>query len=122
MSNKFNKAQNYYIIEMTGLLTNEQILHAFDAAVSHINYQKGMARIWDFREADLSRITSDSIMSMAQYSLAFPEGINDVKVAFIVKREPDLKLTKKFKSFAKKTKTPIQIFFSIEEAENWVTG
>ena len=121
MSFDFKKTQNFCIIKMDGLITSEQIFHAFDAAVSHIDYQKGMARIWDFREADLSRITPDSIMSLAQYSLAFPKGINDVNVAFVVKRDLELELVTKSKSIASKTKTPIQIFKSIEEAEDWLS-
>jgi len=60
-------------------------------------------------------------MSMAQYSLAFPKGINDVKVAFVVKRDPELGFANMFKSFASKTKTPIEVFRSIEEAEEWLS-
>jgi hypothetical protein len=122
MSFDFNKEQNFCIIKMAGLLTSEQIFHAFDAAVSHIEYQKGMARIWDFRKADLSLVNTDSIMSMAQYSLAFPEGVNDVNVAFVVKRDLELELVNKFKSFASKAKTPIQIFKSIEDALTWAAA
>ena len=120
MAIEFHKEENYCIIKMSGLTTSEQMFHGFDAAVSHIDYQKEMARIWDIREADLSNVTDDSINSLAQYSLAFPKGVNDVKVAFVVKREMELEMVTKFKSDASKAKTPIQIFKSMDEAKKWI--
>jgi len=120
MKHEFHKEENYCIIKMSGLTTSEQIFHAFDAAVSHINYQKGMARIWDIREADLSKLTPDSINSLAQYTPSFQKGINDVKVSFVVKREMEFEVVTNIKSVASKTKTPIKIFHSMNEAKNWI--
>jgi hypothetical protein len=118
---KFNKEKNICTIKLDGLLTIEQIFHTFDAVVSHINYKSGMSRMWDFREADLSLITPENIIAMSQYSQKYPKGINDVKVAFVVKRDLELNLTNMFKSFASNSNTPIQNFKSIEEAEEWLS-
>ncbi len=70
-----------------GLFTNPSILSAFDLNVADNRYRDGMGRLWDFRDADLSSLKSETVVEMAQYSLNFPSGINDVKVAFLVSRD-----------------------------------
>jgi hypothetical protein len=77
-----------------------------------------MGRLWDFREADLSSLTTDTVKQMAQYSLKFPPGINDVKVAFVTIRPLEYGLSRMFE-MASCAKTPISVFELIEEAENW---
>jgi hypothetical protein len=47
-------------------------------------YRKGMGRLWDFMDIDIASLDSSVIPEMAQYSLSFPPGIRDVKVAFVV--------------------------------------
>lgn len=120
MDLKFDKDKNICVIKLTGLLSRDTILHAFDAAVSHVNYQPGMGRLWDFRKADLSLITAETISSMAKYSMNFPAGINDVKVAFAVTRDLEYGLTRMFESFSAQAKTKINVFKSLEEAEDWL--
>lgn len=121
MKLKYFKDKKYCIIKLKGLLTKEIILHAFDASVSHINYEMGMGRLWDFTEADLSKLDSNTIQSMAQHSQKFAPGINDVKVAFVVKRDLEYGLTKMFEAFSYKAKVNIQIFRSLQEAGEWIS-
>ena len=121
MELKVNSDKNYCTIKLTGLLTRDMILHAFDASVSHIHHISGMGRLWDFTEADLSLLNSNTIQAMAHYSLKFPKGINDVKVAFAVTRDLEYGLTKIFEAFSAKAKTNIEIFRSLEEAQEWVS-
>ena len=121
MELKYDNDKNICSIKLTGLLTRDIILHAFDASVSHVNHKSGMGRLWDFTEADLSLLTSDTIQAMAQYSRKFPKGINDVKVAIAVKRDLEYGLSKIFQAFSSQAKTNIEIFRSLEEAEEWVS-
>jgi hypothetical protein len=95
-------------------------LDAFDFVVADKKYKKGMGRLWDFREADLSSLTTDTVKQMAQYSLKFPPGINDVKVAFVTSRPLEYGLSRMFE-MASRAKTPISVFKLIEEAEKWMT-
>ena len=120
MELKYRAEKNYCIIKLKGLLTKDTILHAFDASVSHINYKNGMGRLWDFTEGDLSLFDTNTIQAMAQYSLKFPPGVNDVKVAFAVKRDLEYGLSKMFEAFSAKAKTSIQVFRSLQEAEEWI--
>jgi len=118
----YNKEKNYCTIKLKGILSRDEILHAFNAAVSHIYHVPGMGRLWDFCEADLSLLSSDTINSMAQYSLRFPNGINNVKVAFVVGRELEYGLTRMFEAFSSNAKTTIKIFKSLEQAKKWISS
>ena len=120
MKLKIDKTKNIAHIKLTGSLNSKEILDAFDAVVADNEYKQGMGRLWDFREADLSSLTTDTVKQMAQYSLKFPPGINDVRVAFVTSRPLEYGLSRMFE-MASRAKTPISVFESIEEAQKWMT-
>jgi len=115
----FDETKNIAYIKITGLVSSKEILKAFDIAVSSEKYKTGMGRLWDFTEADLSSIDSYTIREMAQYSLSFPPGINDVKVAFATDKTLEYGLSRMFQSFSD-AKTPIRVFKTIKQAETWM--
>jgi hypothetical protein len=117
----FDQDKNIAYIRLSGHLSREVILNAFDAAVADERYQKGMGRLWDFREADLSGLSPSTIESMAKHSTKFPAGINDVKVAFVVGRELEFGLVKMFEAFSLDAMTKISTFYSMEGAEAWMS-
>ena len=117
-----DEAKNIFYIRLTGPLNKEIILDAFDAAVSDERYKKGMGRLWDFRDADLSALDSSTIAEMAKYSTKFPPGINDVKVAFVASGELEFGLSRMFAGFSRDAKTTVSVFYTIEEAEAWLSS
>ena len=119
MELKIDETKNVAYIKIIGLVSSKGILDAFDKAVSSDKYRKGMDRLWDFADADLSSIDSETIRKMAQYSLSFPAGINDVKVAFVAK-DLEYGLSRMFE-ISSHAKTPINVFQTIAEAEKWLT-
>ncbi|MGD2185465.1 MAG: hypothetical protein PVI71_05020 [Desulfobacterales bacterium] len=119
MNIRFDQTKNIAYIKITGPARSEEILKAFDIAVSSEEYKKGMGRLWDFIEADLSGIDSHTIRRMAQYSLSFPPGINDVKVAFAAAKTLELGLSRMFQA-SSEAKTPIRVFKTIKQAEEWM--
>lgn len=119
MDIRFDETKNIAYIKITGRVSSKEILKAFDMAVSSEKYKKGMGRLWDFTEADLSSIDSYTIRKMAQYSLSFPAGINDVKVAFATDKTLEYGLSRMFQS-ASGARTPISVFKTIKEAEKWM--
>ena len=119
MELKIDETKNIAYIKITGPAISKDILNAFDFAVSDKKYKKGMGRLWDFTDVDLASIDSETIKEMAQYSLSFPPGINDVKVAFVTSRPLEYGLSRMFK-MSSLAKTPIDIFDSIAEAEKWM--
>ena len=87
--------------------------------MSDRKYKKGMGRLWDFRDADLSLLNTEVVKEMAQYSLRFPPGINDVKVAFVTSRNLEYGLSRMFEMLSR-AKTPIHVFRAMDEAEKWM--
>lgn len=119
MDLRIDEEKNMAYIKLSGLLSKKIILSAFDLTVSDRRYKNGMGRLWDFRDADLSSLEAETITEMAQYSLRFPPGINDVKVAFATDRDVEYGLTRMFE-IASEAMTPIQVFRAMDEAEKWM--
>ena len=117
-----DEAKNIAYIKMSGPVSSVEILSAFDTAVSSDNYTMCMGRLWDFREVDLSSINSETIRKMAKYSLSFPPGINDVKVAFVTARSLEYGLTRMFEMFSTDAKSKVRDFKTMDEAEEWMMG
>jgi len=121
MELRADEEKNIAYIRMTGPLNRESILEAFDAAVSDKRYRKGMGRLWDFRDADLSALDSSAIAEMAKYSMRFPQGINDVKVAFVASRELEFGLSRMFEGYSREAKTTVSVFYTMEDAVAWLS-
>jgi len=123
MDLRIDETKNIAYIKITGKVRSKDILEAFDLAVSSEKYRKGMGRLWDFREIDLSLLESDVIPSMAQYSLNFPPGIRDVKVAFVVGVSFEYGLARMFQTYSDMyAKSQVMVFKTVERAEEWMMG
>jgi hypothetical protein len=119
MDLRTDKEKNIAYIKLSGQLSKNAILSAFDLTVADIRYRDGIGRLWDFRDADLSSLKSETVFEMAQYSLNFPPGINDVKVAFLVSRDFEYGLSRMFE-LSSNSKTPINVFRTMDDAEKWM--
>ena len=71
--------------------------------------------------ADLSSLDSSTIAMMAQHSTKYPPGINDVKVAFVAGRGLEFGLSRMFAAFSEEASTKISVFYSLSDAEYWLT-
>jgi hypothetical protein len=121
MDLRIDEETNIAYIKINGKVSSEDILAAFDAAVSSEKYKKGMGRLWDFTEIDLSALDSSVIPEMAQYSLSFPPGISDVKVAFVATRTSEYGLTRMFQEYSDiYSETQVMVFDNLDEAEKWM--
>ena len=63
------EAKSIAYIRLTGPLNREIILEAFDAAVMDKRYRKGMGRLWDFRDANLSSLDSFQVEEIAKQKM-----------------------------------------------------
>ena len=121
MDLRIDETRNIAYIKLSGSVGSTDILEAFDIAVSSEKYKKGMGRLWDFTDIDLSSLNSSFIPEMAKHSLSFPPGIGDVKVAFVVTRTNEYGLTRMFQEYSESyAKTQVMIFDTIEQAEKWM--
>lgn len=116
---RVDEVKNIAYIKQSGRLSKETILNAFDLTVFDKRYKKGMGRLWDFRDADLSDIDAMTVIEMAQYSIKFPPGVNDVKVAFVTSRDLEYGLSRMFQ-MSSNASTPIRVFRSMASAEKWL--
>jgi hypothetical protein len=121
MDLRIDEEKKIAYIKLSGRLSKEAILSVFDLAVSDKRYKKGMGRLWDFRDADLSTLDVMTIVDMAQYSKKFPPGINNVKVAFVTNRDLEYGLCRMFE-MSSNAETPIHVFRTMAEAEEWMEG
>jgi hypothetical protein len=121
MDLRFDETKRIAYIKLTGLMSKKIILDAFDATVSDEKYRNGMGRLWDFRDADLSSMDTATIAEMARYSLRFPPGIKDVKVAFVARRELEFGLSRMFEAYSTETETSISVFYTMKDAEAWMS-
>ncbi len=119
MNLQIDEEKNIAYIKLSGQLDKKAILDTFDLTVSDKRYKNGMGRLWDFRDADLSSLKSETVIEMAQYSKTFPKGINDVKVAFVASGDFEYGLSRMFE-MSSKSNTPIMVFRTMEDAENWL--
>ena len=122
MELRTDETKNIAYIRLSGPLNRQIILDAFDAAVTDKRYKKGMGRLWDFRDADLSALDSTTIADMARYALKFPPGINDVKVAFVASREMEYGLSRMFEAYSTDVMTTVSVFYKMEDAEAWLSA
>ena len=120
MELQFDEIRNVASIKLEGQLDKETILGALEACVADDRYRPGMARLWDFFDADLSTLNSDTVREMAQYSLKFPPGVGDVKVAFVTDRKLEFGLARMFE-MSSRAATPIRVFQKMDEAVDWMT-
>lgn len=107
-------------IKLSGLLSREMILEAFDASVKDPRYKEGMHRLWDFREADLSKLDSETVGQMARYPMKFPSGVTDVKVAFVASRGMEFGQSRIFQARSGERSSSVSVFYSMDEAEAWL--
>lgn len=122
MDLRIDDEKNIAYIKIKGKVSSKDFLAVLDAAVSSEKYRKGMGRLWDFTEVDLSALDSSAIPKMAQHSLSFAPGIRDVKVAFVVTKTNEYGLTRMFQAYSELcAKTQVNIFATIDEAEKWMT-
>lgn len=120
MNIKFVESDNYVQIKLSGRITAVDILKAFDNAVYHKNYKPGMGRLWDFRDADLSDLSAGIISNIAQYSRGFSDGINDVKVSYVVGQPNQYNVMRMLQTFSQGTKTKITVYYDIDNAKKWI--
>jgi hypothetical protein len=107
-------------LKLSGKIDKDTFLYTFELTVSDENYKKGMGRIWDLRDANLSCLQSKTLVEIAQYPNKFPAGINDVKVAFVAHRDIEFGLARMVE-MSSLGATEIRVFRTMDQAKEWMT-
>ena len=118
---RFDDDRNIVYIHLVGPVSSTTLVDAFDAAISDSRYKPGMNRLWDLRDADLSGIPSNAAMGLGQHSLKFPQGVRDVKVAYVAAEAFEYGVARMIQAYSMATGLSAEVFTSIEEAEAWLS-
>lgn len=109
-------------ILISGLVTVDELREAFESLVSHAEYHAGLNRLWDAREADISKLTfSDfkTIATAAKARLSRP----GVRVAFLVARDIDFGVGRMFGATeGEDLPGELRIFRDPTAAQSWCRG
>ena len=108
-------------IKLSGKVDKKSFLDALELAITDNRYRKGVGRLWDFSQADLSDLTVEDVIELGQYTKKFPAGINDVKVAFMAPGNIEYGLSRMFE-MTTTASTTIHVFRTMDEAEKWLAG
>ncbi len=118
----FKPQKNLIWIKCSGVLQVEKLLKACDNALEDPQYQKGMGRIWDVTDADLSQITTEQVAEVTSYLSARSDDVNYVRVAVVANSPLGFGLARVFATVSEQTaKNEVMPFRTIQEAEAWVS-
>jgi hypothetical protein len=120
MELKFDEEKNIAYIKLSGAVREEDVLGAFDSAVSSKKYQKGMGRLWDLRDVDLSSLSPASIDRFFSHHSKFQTEINDVKVALVATNHVEFGIAQIYELYASDLITDTHVFNDIAAAEAWM--
>ena len=107
-------------VRLTGLITVAEAARAFERLAAHPQYRDGVARLWNVRKAEFSKITSDDIRQISQAARATLSNPR-ARVALLVARDVDFGISRMYQSTAGET-LPMQVFRDLESAEAWLRG
>jgi hypothetical protein len=109
------------IYKVTGDLSIEDIQQAFAERTKHPDFKPGMSILWDLREGDASRLTSNDIRRIAGTNKARlrKKGV-PYKVAFIAPRDIEYGLSRMYEMFADASLAENRVFRTLDEARRWL--
>ena len=118
----FKPHKNLVIIKCSGDMQVKSLLEACDEALSDPQYKKGMGRIWDVFDADLSQITTEQVHEITSYLTTRADDVNYVRVGIVAGNSLGFGLARVFSSVSDHTaKNKVMPFRSLEDAEEWVS-
>jgi hypothetical protein len=79
---------------------------------------KGVAVVWDFREAQLSASAAE-IFELAQYIKSHQRSPGPARVAFVTAREVDYGQVRMFEAYRERSPTDVQVFRDFDAAVDW---
>jgi hypothetical protein len=109
-------------VTLTGALGFEAYVESFEALVSHASYRPGVNALWDFREAPLAGLPTETLRRIIRFSAERRELRRGARVAIVVSSDADFGVARIFEAVAADLPIQFQVFRDIGEAEVWVGG
>lgn len=118
----FDLANNICFIKLEGVADYAAIKSAFGQSIASPKYHKGMNRLWDFRGADMSSLTTEQIRKVGGLVSDSGAGVNDVRSATVVDGSLEYGLIRMYQSITEiSVKVDLLVTRSYEEAKAWVS-
>ena len=107
---------------VTGEITFEEVKSSYRTILSHPDFQEDMHAIWDLRDADASKFDNQDVIRLARYFETRLKNRVIFRVAVIVARDLEYRLSRMYQVASADLPAKIGIFINLEEAKKWVTG
>lgn len=113
-------AKGIAYIKIYGCIYESDIRQAFNSVISNSEYKKGMCRLWDLSEADLSTIDNASLESLAKISTDYSPEFDKTKVAVVAPQDLEFGMMRVYERISERQDYLFSPFRTMEEAENWL--
>jgi len=106
-------------IKATGVLTPEEIIATLSA---HYPRVRGVPRIWNLLNADLSSLTESSLAAIARATAAIDHSDSVVKTAFVTSHFATYALVTRYvlQAFGTKVRAEYRVFGQLDAAKAWI--
>jgi len=121
MDLRIDMEKDIVYIKLSGKVGKKSLIDALELTIANKRYKKGMGRLWDFSQADLSNLKVEDVIELGQHTKNFPTGINDVKVAFMAPGNIEFGLSRMFE-MTSTASTKVHVFRTMDAAEKWMAG
>ena len=118
----FDAGGRFMRVTLEGALGFETFVTSFDALVSHPSYRPGANTIWDFREAPLAGVPTETLRRIMRFATERQELRRGARVAAVVGSDTDFGVARIFEALAADLPIDFQVFRDIGEAETWASG
>ena len=122
VSFKLNPKSNYVLAKFFGVLTDTDVMDAYVTFYEGGKWIPGTNELVDLSEADVSPITVDGLVSLADYTEKFfrQHNVENQKTAIYAPGDLPFGLARMYSSLAASSPEKIRVFRSFYDAEGWL--
>jgi hypothetical protein len=107
-------------INIIGCAFESDLRNAFNSVISSSSYKKGMYKLWDLSDADLSSIDNASLESLAKTSRDCSLENDKAKIAVVAPQDLEFGMMRVYERVSERKDYKFAPFRSLEQAEKWL--
>lgn len=109
-------------VTVTGRPTYGGFVEAFGAITAHESFRRGLNVVWDFREAPLAAVPTETLRRIVRFAAERQETRRGARVAVAVASDADFGVARIFEALAADLPIEFRVFRNLEDAERWGAG
>ncbi len=110
-------AHHLVVVRIEGTPTANQILEAYDEL---LRLEPTLNRLWDYRDADLCRLSSAELARVARYAARHEPDPGPSRVAVVVARDVDFGVGRAYQAWADEDPEEHRVFRELGDARRWL--